>query len=242
MTSPAAIFGSLADFKLVKTRSVVQFIVEVPIEQADVALATLGGIPLPGVERPVALARLNAEPEQRVSFTAERTAHLNQVKEVVPNNVPSGRDASKPPAIVSEPGANPEVSFSIGSVPSKVPEWKDPDPPKIEKITAPSEVHREAALKSPSKSLSAKEQYRQDSPMGQALKRACILCDDGRFQMWASTRNWGEAFTTIDEWMRTKLVIKSRSEIGVDKAAYERFLALETQYQKETGLLPEERG
>ena len=67
----AAIAGTLADFKLVKTRSVCAFIVEVPIEQADEALRILGGVPRPGAEVPVALARLvspPAKPKVRTPF------------------------------------------------------------------------------------------------------------------------------------------------------------------------------
>lgn len=66
MTNLAALSGTFADFKLVKTRSTAQIVVEVPIEQADAALAALGGLPIPGSEKPVALARLNdsATPEQ----------------------------------------------------------------------------------------------------------------------------------------------------------------------------------
>lgn len=210
MSTPAAISGSLADFRIVKTRSVVQFIVEVPIEQADVALATLGGIPLPGVERPVALARLNQEPEQRVSFTAERTAHLNQVKEVVqtPEQLST---TTTPPATLSTLGAG----------------------------SCPSEVHREAAQK---KSLSAKEQYRQLPEWEQARVRACALCNDGKFQMWASTQQHPRSvFEDAAAWMRYVINIKSRSEIGVDRKAYERFIALETAYKQATGQMAEAR-
>jgi hypothetical protein len=57
---PAAIAGSFADVKFVRTRSVMQIVVEIPIEHADAALAALGGVPQPGAERPVAVARLDA--------------------------------------------------------------------------------------------------------------------------------------------------------------------------------------
>lgn len=61
---PAAIQGSFADFKLVKTRKTAQIIIEVPIEQADQALAALGGLPQPATEAWVAIARL--ETKERV--------------------------------------------------------------------------------------------------------------------------------------------------------------------------------
>jgi hypothetical protein len=58
----AAITGNYADFKLVKTRSVAQIVIEVPIEQAQEALS-LFGIPQPASEIPVAVARLRAKTE-----------------------------------------------------------------------------------------------------------------------------------------------------------------------------------
>jgi hypothetical protein len=55
MTEYRGITGSFADFKLVKTRGVVQVITEIPIEEADQALESLGGIPVPGKERHVCI-------------------------------------------------------------------------------------------------------------------------------------------------------------------------------------------
>lgn len=54
-----AIAGTFADFKLIRTRDVVQIVIEVPREKADTALAALGGLPKPGAEQWVALAPLN---------------------------------------------------------------------------------------------------------------------------------------------------------------------------------------
>jgi hypothetical protein len=56
---PAAIQATFSDVKLIRSRKVCQIILEIPLEQADAALATLGGIPQPHSERWVALARLN---------------------------------------------------------------------------------------------------------------------------------------------------------------------------------------
>jgi hypothetical protein len=73
----AAFMGVFSDFKLIKTRSVCQLIIEVPLEQADKCLAAMGGVPLPGQERPVAVARLQtgkpASPER--PEPAEPDAH-----------------------------------------------------------------------------------------------------------------------------------------------------------------------
>jgi len=53
-----AIQGTYADFKIVKSRSVAQFIIEIPIEHANDAVATFG-LPDTHVEKWVAIAQLN---------------------------------------------------------------------------------------------------------------------------------------------------------------------------------------
>jgi hypothetical protein len=67
----AAIKGCFSDFKLIRTRSVCQIVIEVPLEQADAALAALGGLPRPEQERWIALARidLNAVKKQEAANT-----------------------------------------------------------------------------------------------------------------------------------------------------------------------------
>ena len=57
MTPPAAISGNFADIKLVKTRSVVQMVIEIPIERAKEVTDAFGW-PQPGSEIHVAVARL----------------------------------------------------------------------------------------------------------------------------------------------------------------------------------------
>jgi hypothetical protein len=76
----AAFQGTFSDFRLVKSRGVAQFTIETPLEQADAALAMLGGVPKPGVELWVAIARLVAKPAPdkppRQRLTSERAAML----------------------------------------------------------------------------------------------------------------------------------------------------------------------
>jgi hypothetical protein len=51
MTNPVAIRAVFADWKLVKTRSTVQLVFEIPIEESDAAYDVLGGMPQPSQER-----------------------------------------------------------------------------------------------------------------------------------------------------------------------------------------------
>jgi hypothetical protein len=66
---PAAIRATFADFRLIKSRKQAQLVLEIPIEEADNALAVLGGIPQPQSDHWVAVARLNGvekpEPEPK---------------------------------------------------------------------------------------------------------------------------------------------------------------------------------
>jgi len=56
----AVVKGTYSDFKLIKTRNVVQMIIEVPIEQAE-QITTKFGMPQPYEEKWVAVALLNTE-------------------------------------------------------------------------------------------------------------------------------------------------------------------------------------
>lgn len=73
MTELSAIQGTFSDFKLIKTRSTAQVVIEIPIEAADHALNVLGGVPQHGKERWVAVARLNESKVQQPEAESEST-------------------------------------------------------------------------------------------------------------------------------------------------------------------------
>jgi hypothetical protein len=84
---PAAIRGTFADFRLIKGRKVAQLVVELPIEEADAALATLGGLPQPAAERWVALAALNVtsiKPQEKRRFEELKSAMQAGIRCSVP--------------------------------------------------------------------------------------------------------------------------------------------------------------
>lgn len=60
MTAPIAMRCSYSDFRLVKTRSVAQVVLEIDIARAE-EFVTAFGLPIGGEERPVGLALLNPE-------------------------------------------------------------------------------------------------------------------------------------------------------------------------------------
>jgi hypothetical protein len=65
MSDLAAIRATFSDFKVVRGRKVAQLVFETPIEEADAALVTLGGLPNPASERWVAIALLVPEAAER---------------------------------------------------------------------------------------------------------------------------------------------------------------------------------
>ena len=59
MTDELAFEACYSDFKLVRTRKVAQFIFEVPVERANIALTVLGGMPNTAAEVWCGIARLD---------------------------------------------------------------------------------------------------------------------------------------------------------------------------------------
>lgn len=57
--SPAAFEATYSDWKLVKSRKVVQIVLEVPMESADLAYKVLGGMPNHAAEAWLAVAKLD---------------------------------------------------------------------------------------------------------------------------------------------------------------------------------------
>lgn len=81
---PAAFRCTYSDWKLIRTRKIVQLVFEVAVEQADVAYRVLGGMPNSAAEIWCAIARLDP-------------AAVKQESEVVPNTPPiSGRIDTSP--------------------------------------------------------------------------------------------------------------------------------------------------
>lgn len=64
MKSPAAFRGTYADWKLVKTRGVIQVVFEVPLADSDAAYDVLGGMPNSSKERWFGIAPLRSPQEE----------------------------------------------------------------------------------------------------------------------------------------------------------------------------------
>jgi len=82
MSDPAIIQGTFSSMKHVPSRNVMQLIIEVAIEQADHALNALGGLPLPGAAKFVAIALLDHKviQSQKPAKTEKSKIGLNEME------------------------------------------------------------------------------------------------------------------------------------------------------------------
>lgn len=203
MTANAVLSGTYSDFKIVKTRSVFQMVIEGPIERAAEAVAMFG-VPQPGQEIHVAVARLQVPHDAREA-PGETTPSTRKV------------DTSENPPALARPNETAQT-LSAG-----------------------------AALRGDKSA--AKERYRMQDQMQQAVTRAALLCKEAAFQDWLRDRqrrgrNWAglDRESVTANGLKIELgCIGSRSEIAGDDAVYQRFLALETQYKRDTGQMAEQR-
>ena len=92
MNNNAIAQGSLAEIKFVKTRSVCQAIVEMPIEHAG-RFIEMFGVPVPGAEIPVAIARLNEG-----AVTSETEEHSTPSAVVKGSDTPRRKLEDMPPS------------------------------------------------------------------------------------------------------------------------------------------------
>lgn len=74
MSERAVLAGNYSDFKLVKTRAVCQIVVEIPIEQAELAVKMFG-IPRSGTEIWVAVALMDVPPKPAIEPAARKPFH-----------------------------------------------------------------------------------------------------------------------------------------------------------------------
>ncbi len=85
--SNAAFQATYADFKLIKTRGVVSVSFELPVEQAQLALDVLGGMPIAASEVWCAIARLNPGADAKQNFVPSTTSSASHDSAVhMPNS------------------------------------------------------------------------------------------------------------------------------------------------------------
>lgn len=97
----AVIAACFADWKLIRTRAVVQLVFEIPIENADAAYQVVGGMPIAAKERWFAICPLREGTVRPENYGAKKDA-TPAAKETAPSpqptpnpNVPAGAKRSK---------------------------------------------------------------------------------------------------------------------------------------------------
>ncbi len=95
MTNPTAFKACYSDWKLIRTRGVVQVVMEVPLAEADAAYKVLGGMPDAAREQWFGVAALKLGPNG---------------KEAMPD--PARTDNAKPQPNTAPAGAKPEIIFT----------------------------------------------------------------------------------------------------------------------------------
>ena len=94
---PAAFKATYSDWKLVKTRQVVQIVFEVPLAEADVAYELLGGMPAPATERWFGIAALrNSKPAQPQPVEDKRPAGAKRDWRDIPPSQQAGIRCDEP--------------------------------------------------------------------------------------------------------------------------------------------------
>jgi len=87
---------------------------------------------------------------------------------------------------------------------------------------------------------------------GELARRAGILCQDERFQVWVYQREnpdetvfpgnpIGYTLTTTAAWLRGECGINSRAELDHNSEAAKRFLEIETEFKQAHGMMAEKR-
>lgn len=78
---PLAFKAAYSDWKLIKTRGVVQVVMEIPLAEADAAYDVLGGMPNPANEVWFGIAAIDPQAEKESKATARTPARLQPDKE-----------------------------------------------------------------------------------------------------------------------------------------------------------------
>jgi hypothetical protein len=210
---PAAIEGEFATYRHIQGRSVMQAVIEFPIEQQAEFFAALG-YPVPGQGIRVAVVRLqNPAPPGLSPKAPARAAGVPRGEESPTSSTHPSR------ASVSEEGAGEALE-----------RWAGPLPLPPERTAAKAELMRHLYA-----SLSPEDRAVRDAGM-MAKNHAFLHWLADRYPGSA----FGE--DEAARYIRSFCQVESRTELATDTAARERFFELKAKFEKESGRLAEVRG
>lgn len=232
----AIVRGTFSDWRPVKTRGVLQLVIEVPVEQAQRVMDTLG-FPMPGEEKAVAVALLVDNDNDKDARLAERgwPAEKRHGDDIQPSTIeapigdrdpdtgellPGGR--GKALDALDEPTGAKGLDAVQGAGAAV-----DDKPTPVGQLTAPAAPKRRTP-------------FRELRPSAQAG----IMCNDPKFQAWiGAPQNPGENIVErAAQHVRQLIYVRSRSELDTNSEKAARWAALLTEFERDTGQIAERRG
>lgn len=231
----AAFTGSYSNIKLIRSRSVMQIIVEVPIEQAEAVIAAFG-VPQPGHERPVAVALFHSDGTP--SSAAERGCSTSRVE----GSSPSGCANSSGPSVSGSPGLSPpEAASGKGD--------GQPESTNNDGGSHGTDAHHEELIRivgaldtrAHNPSPVVRDGGGQPAAPDKLVQRVAILCHETPFQNWLWSTLKGAVCPgdlTTDrtaDLFRWYCEVSSRRELSTNPAARQRAEALLLRWDQHCG-------
>ena len=217
------ICATFSDFRLVKGRKVCQLVCEVPLEQADAALAALGGLPNPHAERWVGIVPLKAQPQGQDNSGSAPS--------------PSLADAADSPAAAPMSPLHKAIAhlYEDGGSTEREAEFYPSDPrPARQTLQAQARGAAEPATK-------PKKHWDELKPSQQAG----MMCERDDFQVWLVGRRFrtpnggaincgGPGLEHAAIAVRYFCGVSSRSDLDTNPEAAKRWRELHGMFQADT--------
>jgi hypothetical protein len=221
----AAITATFSDYRLVKSRGVLQLVLELPVERQAQAFEALG-FPMPGTDIHVGVARLQP-------VTGSSAAPAIGARPEATNAL---GDPVAPEGDENRGNHFRHITKMVGEAWDTLSHTASPH----DAVERPADPVRPGV---PSKIDLSRLAYASASPGEKAVTRAVLLCQDERFRKWL----WPiqHQIMTADDAaanIRINCHIASRSELATNPDALARFLKLEAQYLADTNQIAEVRG
>jgi hypothetical protein len=217
------ICATFSDFRLVKGRKVCQLVCEVPLEQADAALAALGGLPNPHAERWVGIVPLKAQPQGQDNSGSAPS--------------PSLADAADSPAAAPMSPLHKAIAhlYEDGGSTEREAEFYPSDPrPARQTLQAQARGATEPATK-PKKHWDELKPSQQAAIAGQRADFHGWLWDAGPSARWDGQRVVDATeFVTPAAYIRWYCGVSSRSDLDTNPEAAKRWRELHSMFTADT--------
>lgn len=203
------ICASFSDFKLIKGRKVCQLVCEVPLEQADAALAALGGLPNPHAERWVGIVPLKAQTQGQDNSVSAPSPSLADAADS-PAAAPHGGSTAPCTSASTTPQAPARGAAEPATKPKK--HWDELKPSQQAGMAC-----RDASFREWTQDVMASPEHRWDG---------AEYCDS--FMSEEGTKDWPACY------VRWYCGVTSRSELDTNPEAAKRWRELHSMFTADT--------